>query len=64
MASKLTEELKASFAPDVLLPSVIAGIIAGILAITLMFSYSALIFTDELSSFVPRATPRRCRCRT
>ena len=56
MANRLTEELKASFAPDVLLPSVIAGIVAGILAITFMFSYSALIFSDELSSFVPRAT--------
>ena len=56
MSTRISEELKACLAPNVLLPSVIAGVVAGILAITFMFSYSAVIFTDELSSFVPRAT--------
>jgi len=56
MSTGISEELKACLAPNVLLPSVIAGVVAGVLAITFMFSYSAVIFTDELSSFVPRAT--------
>jgi len=54
--SRFAEEVKASLAPSVLLPSVVAGLVAGILAITFMFSYSAVIFSDELAPFVPRLT--------
>jgi SulP family sulfate permease len=49
------EEFRATFHPDVLVPSIIAGIVAGILAITFMFSYSAVIFTEDLAIFIPRA---------
>ena len=49
------KELRATLHPDVLVPSLIAGIVAGILAITFMFSYSAVIFTEDLAVFIPRA---------
>ncbi len=39
-----------------MLASVTAGLVAGVLAVTFMFSYSAVIFTGDLASFVPRAT--------
>ena len=49
-------ELKLCLKPEMLLASVVAGLVAGILAVTFMFSYSAVIFTGELAGFVPRAT--------
>jgi len=39
-----------------LLGSVIAGLVAGLLAVTFMFSYSAVILTGELAPFVPQLT--------
>lgn len=54
--ARFADEVKASLAPNVLVPSVVAGVVAGILAITFMFSYSAVIFSDELAPFVPRLT--------
>ena len=49
-------ELKLTLNPATLLASVIAGLVSGVLAVTFMFSYSAVIFTGELASYVPRAT--------
>jgi len=49
-------ELKQCLDPATLLSSVIAGLVAGVLAVTFMFSYSAVIFTGELADYVPRAT--------
>ncbi len=49
-------ELKLCLNPATLLASVIAGLVAGVLAVTSMFSYSAVIFTGELADYVPRAT--------
>ena len=49
-------ELKLCLDPATLLASVIAGLVAGVLAVTFMFSYSAVIFTGELADYVPRAT--------
>jgi sulfate permease, SulP family len=42
--------------PAQLLSSIIAGSVAGVLSVTFMFSYSAVIFTGDLASYVPRAT--------
>ena len=36
--------------------SVLAGLVAGLLAVTFMFSYSAVILTGDLAPFVPRLT--------
>jgi len=49
-------ELKGMLDPGTLVPGIVAGIVAGVLAITFMFSYSAVIFTEELAVFIPRAT--------
>ncbi len=49
-------ELKLCLNPATLLASVIAGLVAGVLAVTFMFSYSAVIFTGDLADYVPRAT--------
>ena len=47
-------ELKLCLDPAKLLASIIAGLVAGVLAVTFMFSYSAVIFTGELADYVPR----------
>ncbi|MFT5369397.1 MAG: SulP family sulfate permease [Candidatus Latescibacterota bacterium] len=52
----LTSELRESFHPNILLPSIVAGGVAGVLAVTFMFSYSAVMFTEDLAVLVPRAT--------
>ena len=49
-------ELKGMLDPGTLVPGIVAGIVAGVLSITFMFSYSAVIFTEELAVFIPRAT--------
>ncbi len=49
-------ELSRLLNPATLLASLTAGLVAGILAVTFMFSYSAVIFTGDLASYVPRAT--------
>lgn len=49
-------ELSHSLKPSTILASVTAGLVAGVLAVTFMFSYSAVIFTGDLASYVPRAT--------
>jgi len=54
--SKIVSEIRESLRPDRLLPSIVAGVVAGILAITFMFSYSAVMFTEDLAIYVPRAT--------
>ena len=36
--------------------SILAGLVAGLLAVTFMFSYSAVILTGDLAPFVPRLT--------
>ena len=54
--SKIVSEIRESLRPDRLMPSIVAGVVAGILAITFMFSYSAVMFTEELAIYVPRAT--------
>jgi SulP family sulfate permease len=56
MTDDWRSELKLCLDPAMLLASVIAGLVAGILAVTFMFSYSAVIFTGELAGYVPRAT--------
>ena len=54
--SKIVSEIRESLRPDRLVPSIVAGVVAGILAITFMFSYSAVMFTEDLAIYVPRAT--------
>jgi len=54
--SKIVSEIRESLRPDRLLPSIVAGVVAGILAITFMFSYSAVMFTEDLAIYVPRST--------
>jgi SulP family sulfate permease len=56
MSSGWRRELSRSLNPETLLASLIAGLVAGVLAVTFMFSYSAVIFTGDLASYVPRAT--------
>jgi len=56
MTTDWRAELKQCLDPATLLASVIAGLVAGVLAVTFMFSYSAVIFTGELADYVPRAT--------
>lgn len=56
MSSGWKQEVKESLAGEVVLPSITAGLVAGVLTVTFMFSYSAVIFTGELSEYVPRAT--------
>ena len=56
MSVNWRSELKLCLDPATLLASVIAGLVAGVLAVTFMFSYSAVIFTGELADYVPRAT--------
>ena len=50
------KELKENLRGPVVVPSITAGLVAGVLTVTFMFSYSAVIFTGELSGYVPRAT--------
>jgi SulP family sulfate permease len=50
------QELKENLRGAVIVPSITAGLVAGVLTVTFMFSYSAVIFTGELSGYVPRAT--------
>src|SRR5210317_2387474 len=50
------QELKENLRGAVVVPSITAGLVAGVLTVTFMFSYSAVIFTGELSGYVPRAT--------
>ncbi|WP_223429001.1 SulP family inorganic anion transporter [Tateyamaria pelophila] len=56
MQTGLKTELKENLRGPVVVPSITAGLVAGVLTVTFMFSYSAVIFTGELSGFVPRAT--------
>ncbi|WP_367648696.1 SulP family inorganic anion transporter [Ruegeria arenilitoris] len=56
MQSGWRKELSENFTGPVVLPSITAGLVAGVLTVTFMFSYSAVIFTGELSGYVPRAT--------
>lgn len=37
-------------------PSVLAGLVGGLLAVTFMFSYSAVVLTGDLEPYVPRLT--------
>jgi len=50
------KELRENLRGPVVIPSITAGLVAGILTVTFMFSYSAVIFTGELSGYVPQAT--------
>jgi SulP family sulfate permease len=52
----LSTELKEMLDPGTLVPGIVAGVVAGVLSITFMFSYSAVIFAEELAVFIPRAT--------
>lgn len=56
MTSRLSKEAAKNLRGEVILPSITAGLVAGVLTVTFMFSYSAVIFTGELSGYVPRAT--------
>ena len=56
MQTAWKKELKENLRGPVVLPSITAGLVAGVLTVTFMFSYSAVIFTAELSGYVPRAT--------
>jgi hypothetical protein len=56
MSGDWRAELSQLLNPATLLASLTAGLVAGILAVTFMFSYSAVIFTGDLASYVPRAT--------
>ncbi len=56
MRSGWRKELSENFTGPVVLPSITAGLVAGVLTVTFMFSYSAVIFTGELSGYVPQAT--------
>ncbi len=56
MWSGWKKELSENLSGPVVLPSITAGLVAGVLTVTFMFSYSAVIFTGELSGYVPRAT--------
>lgn len=47
-------ELKRSFQPSVLLPSLTAGLINAIIIISVELSLAALIFSGDLSQFLPR----------
>jgi SulP family sulfate permease len=49
-----TSELKRNFQPSVLLPSLSAGLINAIIIISVEISLAALIFSGELSQFLPR----------
>jgi hypothetical protein len=54
-------ELRENLCGPVIVPSITAGLVAGILTVTFMFSYSAVIFTGELSGYVPQATGQLLR---
>ncbi len=56
MSSGWKQGVKENLGGEVVLPSITAGLVAGVLTVTFMFSYSAVIFTGELSGYVPRAT--------
>lgn len=45
-------DLKTEFKPDILLPSITAGLIASIITISLEISLAALIFSGDLSQFL------------
>ena len=47
------KDLKDEFQPKLLLPSLIAGLIAAIITISLVISLAALIFSGNLSRFLP-----------
>jgi SulP family sulfate permease len=49
-----TAELKRNFQPSVLLPSLSAGLINAIILISVEISLAALIFSGDLSQFLPR----------
>ena len=56
MQADWKKELKENVRGPVVVPSITAGLVAGVLTVTFMFSYSAVIFTGELAGYVPRAT--------
>ena len=47
--------LRADFAPQRLLPSVMAGLIVGLMTILLALSFAALVFSADLAEQLPRA---------
>lgn len=49
-----SSELKRNFQPSVLLPSLTAGLINAVIIISVEISLAALIFSGDLSQFVPR----------
>ena len=49
-----TPELKRNFQPSVLLPSLTAGLINAVILISVEISLAALIFSGDLSRFLPR----------
>ena len=54
--SDRSQSLIASSTPPSATASILAGLVAGLLAVTFMFSYSAVILTGDLEPFVPRLT--------
>ena len=55
----LIEEIRSDLTSSTLLPTIIAGLLSGVITITFMYSYTAVIFTGELTQFVPRATAHK-----
>ncbi len=47
-------QLRSEFQPEHLLPSMTAGIVAGIMAVIFEISLASLIFTGELSGYLSR----------
>jgi sulfate permease, SulP family len=48
----ILRDLKKDFKPDVLLPSITAGLVAGIIVISIEISLAALIFSGDLNQFL------------
>jgi SulP family sulfate permease len=45
--------LRQAFAPRQLLPSLMAGLVTGIIAVTVSTAFAALIFSGELAGYLP-----------
>ncbi|NBD33840.1 MAG: hypothetical protein GVY17_12970, partial [Cyanobacteria bacterium] len=54
LPSSLMKRLQAELEPQRLIPSLLAGAILGIMLISYSFSFSFLVFSGELSRFLPQ----------
>lgn len=50
---RLVSQLQQAFHPSQLLPSLVAGLVVGVLAVVTAISYAALIFSGDLARYVP-----------